>query len=50
MAQSIIVEADRLLEKDFALGGFFCDFDRRLFAVRLWLSGCIAGMYRPYAS
>jgi hypothetical protein len=42
MAQSIMVEADRRLGKDFALEGFFCDFDRRISEVGLWLRGCMA--------
>ena len=42
MAQSIIVEADRLLEKYIALGGFFCDFGMSVFSAGLWLSGYIA--------
>lgn len=35
MAQSIMLEADRRLEKDFALGGFFCDFDEMIFEAGL---------------
>jgi hypothetical protein len=42
MTQSMVEAENRRLEKDFALGGFFCDFDRRIFAVGLWLSGYIA--------